>query len=63
MKNRSCYGVGTSGTGEGEGRGISLRYLICLHEKRTMKLIEMIFSRGEGVRKNNGGDESNQGTL
>jgi hypothetical protein len=55
--------VGTSGTGECEGRGISLRYLICLHEKRTMKLIEMIFSRGEGVRKNNGGDESNQGTL
>jgi hypothetical protein len=38
-------------------------YFIYLYENRTMKPIEIIFSKGREIRENDDGDESNQGTL
>jgi hypothetical protein len=38
-------------------------YFIYLYKARIMKLVEIILSRGERVRENDRGDESNQGTL
>jgi hypothetical protein len=59
--------VGISGREEGkwtcQQEGIRLMYFIDLYEKRTMKLVEIILRKGEGVRNNDGADESNKGTL
>jgi hypothetical protein len=49
--------------GEKEGGGKRLIYFIYLHENRTMKLVEIILSRGRGVRENVRQDEFNQNTL
>jgi hypothetical protein len=37
-------------------------YFIYLYENMIMKSIEIILSRGRGMRKSDGGDEPNQGT-
>jgi hypothetical protein len=54
-------GSGGGVNGEDKRRGIWLMFFIYLYENRTMKLVEIILSRG--VRENDGGNESNQGTL
>jgi hypothetical protein len=41
---------------------IWLIYFIYWYENRTMKPLEIVLRRGEGMRKNDGGGEPNQGT-
>jgi hypothetical protein len=38
-------------------------YFIYLYKNRTMKAVEIILSRGEGVMKKDGGDESDKDSL
>jgi hypothetical protein len=38
-------------------------YFIYLHENRTRKPAEIVFSRGREMRENDGGVEFNPGTL
>jgi hypothetical protein len=38
-------------------------YVIYLYEYRTIKSAEIVLRRGMGVKENDGGIESNQGTL
>jgi hypothetical protein len=67
LKNEKqvILGVSSSGkgklNGDGKGKGRRLMYFIYVCENRTMEL--EILSRLEGVRENDGGDETNQGTL
>jgi hypothetical protein len=38
-------------------------YFIHLYENRTVKLVKIVLSGGEGMKKNDGGGESNQGIF
>jgi hypothetical protein len=45
--------------GEGEGGGILWMNFVYLYKNITMKPVEIVLRRGRGMRKNDGGDESN----
>jgi hypothetical protein len=42
---------------------MQLIYLILLDENRTAKPLQIILSKGKGLREKNDGDEPNQSTL
>jgi hypothetical protein len=49
--------------GEGKGGWIWPIYFIQLHEDRTMKPVEIVLSRRRGMRENDNGGETYQGSL
>jgi hypothetical protein len=64
MKNRSCWGFGTSGgDGQMERAQVNKVDVFYILLWKSMKLDEITLSRGKTVSENNEGDEANQGTL